>query len=84
MALQWHVLPDTVRFKSILVDGNEYSDGLIEVLFRPSGAANDHYVVLQQDPYENLFTVEVLALTGQIRLHRGEFTREYPQDSDFR
>jgi Tfp pilus assembly protein FimT len=82
-ARQWCVLPDSIRFKSITVAGEAYTSGRVTVRFDPLGAASDHLVVLEQQPYENLFTIEVLALTGLVRFHDGEYQREYPREEDF-
>jgi prepilin-type N-terminal cleavage/methylation domain-containing protein len=83
LARRWQLLPDSIVFKSITVDGRRYADGVVTVRFDPLGAASDHIVVLEQLPYENLYTIEVLALTGQVRFHDGEFMREYPREGDF-
>jgi prepilin-type N-terminal cleavage/methylation domain-containing protein len=83
LARKWSVLPESIFFKSITVDGRRYADGVVTVRFDPLGAASDHLIVLEQQPYENLYTIEVLALTGLVRFHEGEFMREYPRDGDF-
>ncbi len=84
LARSWVLLPKTVRFKSITVDGEAHTTGQVGVRFDPLGGASDHLVVLEQEPYGNLYTIEVLALTGLIRFHDGEFTREPPDEGDFR
>jgi len=83
LALPWHALPDTVTFDKIVINGEDYSAGQVVVGFTPLGAASDHTVVLKQMPYENRYTIEVLALTGLIRFHDGEFVRDPPDESDF-
>ena len=83
MARSWHTLPDSVEFKQITVNDEERSSGVVVVRFDPLGAASDHSITLLQMPYENIYTIEVLALTGLIRFHDGEFKREYPKDADF-
>jgi len=83
-ARAWHVLPDGIELKRITVDGAHFTSGMVVVRFDPLGAASDHSVVLVQLPWENLYTVEVLALTGLVRFHDGEFEREYPKESDFK
>jgi len=83
MARDWHTLPDEVRFTSITLNGEVYDSGQVVVTFNPLGGASDHSISLIQDPYERPYTIEVLALTGLIRFHDGEFQREYPRDSDF-
>jgi len=82
-ARKWSVLPDSIYFAAITVDGNRYTTGVVNVRFDPLGAASDHQIVLEQRPYENFYTLEVLALTGLVRFHDGEFTREYPREEDF-
>jgi len=82
-ARSWSVLPDSIRFKSITVAGLTVTAGKVTVRFDPLGAASDHLIVLEQQPYGNLFTIEVLALTGLVRFHEGEFAREYPREEDF-
>jgi prepilin-type N-terminal cleavage/methylation domain-containing protein len=84
LALSWSPLPDTVFFKRITVDGIDHTEGLVVVRFDPLGAASDHTIVLEQKPYGHLYTLEVLALTGDIRFHEGEFVRLYPKEGDFK
>jgi len=83
-ARAWHVLPDGIEFKRISVGGADFTGGMVVVRFDPLGAASDHSVVLVQNPWENLYTIEVLALTGLVRFHDGEFAREYPKETDFK
>ena len=83
-ARQWSILPDSIYFKAITIDGTRYDSGAVTVRFDPLGAASDHTVVLEQRPYENFYTIEVLALTGLVQFHDGEFVREYPREEDFR
>ena len=82
--LKWSVLPASIYFKAITVDGTRYESGSVTVRFDPLGAASDHTVVLEQKPYENFYTIEVLALTGLIQFHDGEFSREMPTEADFK
>jgi Tfp pilus assembly protein FimT len=83
LARAWHTLPDSVQFSKITVNDEEHTTGQVVVRFDPLGAASDHSITLLQMPYENVYTIEVLALTGLIRLHDGEYQREYPKDADF-
>jgi len=83
LALSWNALPPNIEFKRILIDGVEHTRGRCEVYFDPRGSASDHTVVLEQKPYSNYYTIEVLALTGLIQFHDGEFVREPPHESDF-
>ena len=80
----WVELPDSVSFKRIVVNGVEHREGSVQVWFDPLGGACDHTIVLEQAPWSNLYTIEVLALSGLIQFHEGEFVRVPPQDSDFR
>ncbi len=77
-------LPEDVVFKRITVQGEDYLRNMVSVRFDALGSASDHSVVLQQLPYDNnLYTIEVQALTGLIQFHEGEFRREPPRDGDF-
>jgi hypothetical protein len=66
------------------VNGQELTEGVVSVFFDPLGTSTDHLVVLEQQPDNALFTIDVLALTGDFRLHDGEFVREPPLESDFK
>ncbi len=78
-------LPIDVFFKRITVQGVDYLRDSVSVRFDPLGAASDHQIVLAQTPYENnVYTLEVHALTGTIQFHEGEFVREPPDDGDFK
>ncbi|MEO7155230.1 MAG: hypothetical protein ABI054_11325 [Planctomycetota bacterium] len=83
LAFAWHELPASVHFKRIRVDGQDVTDGVISVYFDPLGTSTDHLVILEQLPSGDVHTIEVMALTGDFRLHDGEFVRELPQESDF-
>lgn len=76
-------LSDGVTFASVTVDGETYSDGIRSVRFDPLGASNDHLIVLYHEAFDRFFTIEVLALTGMIRFHTGEYVREPVSDNDF-
>ncbi len=78
----WQELADGVEFSRIVVDGEEYDEGDIYVRFDPLGTASDHTVTLLHKPYGNTYTIEVLALTGLIRFHEGEFRREPPREEE--
>ena len=80
---EWIDLRQGVEFGSIVLAGETYTSGKVFVRFDPSGSASDHWVLLTQPEYESLFTVEVLALTGLIRLHDGAYQRSLPDDTDF-
>ncbi|MFT4647491.1 MAG: type II secretion system protein H [Planctomycetota bacterium] len=79
----WTPLKEGVSFERISVAGQDQSRGKAVVRFDPSGAASSHYVMLSQPRFDNLFTVEVMALTGLIKFHDGLFEREQPEDDDF-
>lgn len=83
-AKAWKALPDNIEFQSITVNGQLYTKGSCEVRFDARGSASDHTIVLVQQPYRNnIFTIEVQALTGLIQFHPGEFIRDLPEDADF-
>jgi len=79
----WTPLEEGIEIVRVSSAGEDYLDGTVMVRFDPLGAASDHYVILSQPRFESFFTVEVLALTGLIRLHDGIFEREEPDDGDF-
>lgn len=83
MAFDWIVFPESVKFQRIMVDGVEYSRGIVFVRFDPLGAASGHTITLLQEPERNTYTVDVQALTGLIEYHEGVFVREPPRDTDF-
>ena len=72
-----------VELEQVIIAGEEFSEGQVFVRFDPLGAASDHTVILSQPKHNQVFTVEVLALTGLIRLHEGFYLREIPDDGDF-
>lgn len=84
LALPWNHLPESVKFLRIDIDSVSYSKGQCFVRFDALGSSSGHVLVLQQQPYNNIFTVEVLGLTGMINFHEGTFQREPPKESDFR
>jgi len=81
----WQKLHPGVAFRRVVIGGVPYERVPCFVRFDPLGAASDHTVVLVQQGhnYENAFSIEVLALSGLIRMHEGEFVREVPTDQDF-
>ncbi len=80
---RWSALKEGVVFERISVAGQDQNKGSAIVRFDPSGAASSHYVMVSQPSFDNLFTVEVMALTGLIKFHDGLFEREQPEDDDF-
>lgn len=79
----WIATPDGVEIDSVSVAGEVFTEGRVFVRFDPRGAASDHQIVLSQPRYENFYTIEILALTGTFKFHRGAFHREAPDDRDF-
>ncbi len=80
----WQDLPDGVEFQSVYVAGLTYTTGEVFVSFDPLGTASDHSVIMSQPQYGTLFTIEVMPLSGLVRMHDGEFLRTEPSDGDFR
>lgn len=79
----WKELNPGVAFKRIVIGGVDHVGTSCYVRFDPLGAASDHSIILTQPAYDNAFTIEVLALTGLIRMHAGEYVRDLPDDGDF-
>lgn len=79
----WQELEPGVELIQVSVSGFVTDTGTAYARFDPRGAASDHQVVLAQLEYENYYTIEVLALTGTFKFHRGVFFREPPLDSEF-
>lgn len=67
----------------VMIDDEEYFDGVVYVRFDPLGASSAHTVQLYHPMFENIFTIEVLPLTGEIRFHDGFFEREKPREGEF-
>jgi Tfp pilus assembly protein FimT len=81
--LTWQPLETGVEFASVTVAGELFTMGRVFVRFDPIGATSDHLIVLTQPRFETSFTIEVLALTGLIRFHKGTQLREPAVDEDF-
>jgi prepilin-type N-terminal cleavage/methylation domain-containing protein len=84
LALPWKVLPDSIKFLRIDIDGISYTKGQCFVRFDALGSSSGHMVVLGQEPENNIYTVEVQGLTGMINFHEGTFLRDAPKETDFR
>ncbi len=84
LALPWKQLPDGIKFVRIDLEGISYAKGQCFVRFDPLGSSSGHVIVLGQEPENNLYTIEVLGLTGMVHFHEGTFLREPPRDTDFR
>ncbi len=86
-AFSWVECKPSVEIESVTVEGQTYVENPTEqglfVRFDPLGGSSGHTIVLTQPVYENHFTVEVLGLTGLIRMHDGVFTRAPADDSSF-
>lgn len=86
-AFAWTDCEPSVEIESITVEGQQYlenpTDQGLFISFDPLGGASGHTVVLTQPVYDNHFTIEVLGLTGLIRMHDGYFTRTPADDANF-
>lgn len=76
-------LAEGVDIVKVTIDDEEYTDGQVYVRFSPSGGSNAHLVQLHHSATDTTYTVEVLALTGLIRFHKGLFEREEVTEGDF-
>ncbi|MFT4540480.1 MAG: hypothetical protein ACI841_000744 [Planctomycetota bacterium] len=81
--LPWNTLEDGIDISSVFIAGELYDDSSVMVRFDPLGSASGHSVILRQPMFNNVFTVEVMALTGSVRLHYEEFFRDVPEDGEF-
>ena len=75
-----------IDLTQIAVDDKIFTDGRVEVYFLPLGGSSHHVIQLTQPQLEppREFTLEVLPLTGEIRMHDGLFLREPVDEGDFR
>ena len=85
--LGWLECKPSVEIAALWLDGEEYTrnpEGRpLYVRFDPLGASSAHSVILKQPTFDNYFTVEVLALTGLVRMHDGFYQREFVDDNSF-
>lgn len=79
----WTNMRDGVALKSVYTGGELHEQGRVIVRFDALGSATDHLVIVSQPAYDNAFTIEVLGLTGLIRMHDGIVIREPATDGDF-
>ena len=79
----WNKLQTGVAFRSLVLADTVQEEGVWFVRFDSLGAATDHSVILTQPAYDNAFTIEVLPLTGLVKMHAGEYFRDRPEDADF-
>jgi len=77
------LLPDSISIARVTIAGIDYTEGKVFVAFSPLGAATGHTINLVQNPAETYTTLEVLPLTGLVRFHYEDFTREPAQEEDF-
>lgn len=68
----------------VTVDDQVFTDGVVEIVFQPLGASSYHVIELEQTTLAREFTLEVLPLTGEIRMHDGFFERDPVDEGDFR
>ena len=84
---EWIECKQTVEIESITVEGTEYTENPTEeglyVRFDPLGGSSGHTIVLYQPDFDNHFTIEVLALTGVVRMHSGLYQRDFVDDTNF-
>jgi prepilin-type N-terminal cleavage/methylation domain-containing protein len=84
MAQPWRRLPESVRFRSITMDGDEYVKGLVLARFDAIGSVSGHLIVLEQPQLNNVYTIEVQGLLGLFSFHEGLFERPLPREDDFK
>lgn len=83
LRLAWTQFSKSVEFQRVMIDGVEYTRGIVFVRFDPLGSASGHTITLVQMPDKNAYTIDVQGLTGLIDYHEGTFVREPPTDADF-
>ncbi|MBK7876573.1 MAG: GspH/FimT family pseudopilin [Planctomycetes bacterium] len=83
LAFPWTVFPKGISFHHVVIDGVEYSKGVVFVRFDSLGSASGHTITLAQKPDDAYFTVDVQSLTGLIEYHEGIFVREPAREGDF-
>ena len=72
-----------LQIVEVRIDEESYPDGLAFVRFDPLGASSAHTVVLYHEQFDATYTIEVLPLTGEVRVHDGLYERPKPRDGDF-
>jgi Tfp pilus assembly protein FimT len=68
---------------TVTIDEEVYVDGIVHVRFDALGASSAHTVVLHHAAFDQIHTIEVLPLTGEIRHHDGLYERDRPREGDF-
>lgn len=76
-------LENGVRITRVSLDDEDYNDGQIFVRFSALGASSAHLVELFHEPTNTTYTIEVLGLTGLIKVHEGAFERPELSEEDF-
>jgi len=76
-------LESGVEFANVKIDDETYDDGQCYVRYDPLGSSSAHSISLYHAPTERYYTIEVLALTGLIRFHEGEYIRDEVSDGEF-
>jgi prepilin-type N-terminal cleavage/methylation domain-containing protein len=74
-----------IDLKTITIDDRDYHDGEVFVRFDPLGAGSGHRIVLDRmiNDQPNPYTIEVLPLTGDIRVHEGILPKRIAEERDF-
>jgi len=73
-----------IDLQEIVIDDLPHTDGAWEIYFTPVGASSYHTIQLRDEALGQSYTLEVLPLTGEIRMHDGAFQREPVDEGDFR
>ncbi|MFT5288503.1 MAG: prepilin-type N-terminal cleavage/methylation domain-containing protein [Planctomycetota bacterium] len=78
-----HLADRGIELVSVTIDDKEYFDGEVYVRFSPLGSTSHHTIVLEHTSADKTYTIEVLALTGDVRFHEGYWKRNLVDDRDF-
>jgi len=73
-----------IELQSVTIGDQVFSDGKCSQWFLPLGVSAYHLVQLRDEALNETFTLELLPLTGEIRMHDGTFQREPVDEGDFR
>jgi len=77
------MLENGVQITRIALDDENYTDGQIFVRFSALGGSSAHSIELYHEATDSTYTIEVLALTGLIRIHKGVYERPELSEEDF-
>jgi prepilin-type N-terminal cleavage/methylation domain-containing protein len=72
-----------LQILQVKIDDEPYVEGQVFVRFDPLGASSAHTIVLYHKLFDATYTLEVLPLTGEVRVHDGLYERSAPRDGDF-